>query len=118
MKRWRYGIQLILVAMTLMACAHTVDLLDRVQIGMEREQTIRNVSSNPSQTIKQAGTEYLLYTLVTSVSQAYSNTHSVLFVRLENGRVVDKGVVGRGKAAEIKKLAPWFDLDEAEGRRK
>lgn len=85
--------------------------LDDVKIGMKREQALRSVNAAPF-SFEQGTTEYLIYQVVASFTAMYrDNPNSVLFVRLEKGVVVDKGVVGRSEEARIQRINPAFDLE-------
>ena len=103
---------LILTALLLSSCAHMVNTLDKVEAGMEREKALGNVQGNPTPYfIKDRNTEYVLYRVTTSLFSMYSDSrHDVLFVKFENQKVVDKGVVSTKEEVHIKKINPSFEL--------
>ena len=117
MNRLTSRVLLTLGALLLSACAHLNNTLDDVKIGMDREQAIRSVPHR-GETLRQGATEYLLYRVGASFYSLYSdNPWSVLFLRLEGGKVVDKGVVGIIEEARIKRINPNFNLRELQKRR-
>lgn len=106
---------LILGAFSLSACAHIVNTLDHVKVGMDREQAISSANGSPTPYYINKGeaTEYVLFCVVTnlfSMSGEYPN--DILFIRLENGKVVSRGVVGTSEEKRIRKLNPKFVLRE------
>ena len=104
------AVRLALVIGAVAACAHTINTLDRVTLGMSREQVLQNVSATP-EFVAQGSTEYILFPVMASFVAMYRDTpYTILFVRLENGRVAAKGVVGRAEEAQIERLDPAFDL--------
>jgi hypothetical protein len=107
-----------LVVLLLSACAYLNNTLDDVKIGMDREHAIRSVpQGRPEFTLGQGTTEYLLYRVGASFFSLYSDyPWSVLFVRLENGTVVDKGVVGFLEERRIKRINSTFNLRDLEKR--
>ena len=106
-----------LVVLLLSACASLNNTLDNVKIGMDREQAVRSVGRSPKYAPGQGTTEYLLYQVGASFFSLYSDyPWSVLFVRLENGTVVDKGVVGFLEERRIKRISSTFNLRELEKR--
>ena len=110
MNRLACKVLLTLGALLLSACAHQSNTLNDVQIGMDRERAIRSVQH---QAIRQVhgDTEYLFFRVGASFSSLYSDhPWTVFFVRLESGKVVDKGVVGFFEEIRIKRLNPDFNL--------
>ena len=101
----------------LSACASLNNTLDHVKTGMDRGQVLQSVDRSPQFAFRQGTTEYLLYQVGTSFFSLYSDyPWSVLFVRLENGTVVDKGVVGFLEERRIKRISPTFNLRDFEKR--
>lgn len=103
---------LILAVVSLSACAHVVNTLDDVKIGMSREQAVSSASGSPTPYyLKGDTTEYVLFRVVTNFYSMYGEyPNDILFIRLENGRVVDKGVVGAPEEQRIKNVSPSFVL--------
>ncbi len=103
---------LMLAVVWLSACAHVVNTLDDVKIGMSREQAVGSASGSPTPYyLKGETAEYVLFRVVTNFYSMYGEyPNDVLFIRLENGKVVDKGVVGVSEEQRIRKLNPSFVL--------
>ncbi len=87
---------------------------------MDREAAIRKILSQGTPTfyyLKEGSTEYVLFRNVSSFMAMYDDVspHAVEFVRLENDRVVDKGVVGKSEEKRIQQMRPNFVLREWQG---
>ncbi len=109
-----YRVALILGVLVLSACAHTVNTLDDVKIGMDRQRAVESASGSPTPYyLKNEATEYVLFRVVTNFYSTYSEyPNDILFIRLENDRVVDKGVVGTAEEQKIRRISPAFVLHE------
>lgn len=106
----------ILAAVTLIACAHTSNVLNDVKIGMNRVEAIKSVGNKPLSYV-QGSTEFILYRVGASFSSLYSdNPWTIFFVKLEDGKVVDKGVVGWAERRALKRIDPDFDISKLEAR--
>jgi hypothetical protein len=67
--------------------------------------------------LRSGTTEYVLFRLVASFTAMYSEyPHQVQFIRLENGRVVDRGIVGKSEEKKIKQVRPDFVLRDWQGK--
>lgn len=118
MTRWlRFAVALGLMGVLAAGCAHIVETpFDAIKIGMPREEAIQRLGFTPL-SVQKDSTEYLLYQVIASFFALYSDTpNSVLFVRLEKGVVVAKGVVGKREAERIKQIDPAFDLRKLQGK--
>ena len=98
----------------LAACAHLVNVLDDVKIGMTRDQAVASAKGRPTPSYLRGGsTEYVLFSVVTNFHSMYGEyPNDILYIRLENGRVVDKGVVGAHEEVSIRKVSPTFVLSD------
>ena len=108
-----------LSALLLSACAHIPSgILSDVQLGMNRESAIRSVQSSPTfYYLKDGSTEYVLFQVVSSFTAMYSEyPYQVEFIRLENDRVVVKGLVGKSEEQRIRTIRPTFVLREWQGK--
>jgi hypothetical protein len=112
-----YKASLILVMLLVSACAHLVNVLDHVNVGMDKEQATGNTQGNPTPyCIKNGSAEYVLFRVVTNFVSMYGEQpYDVLFIRFENGRVVDKGVVNTSEEEKIRQIRPTFFLREWRG---
>jgi hypothetical protein len=117
MVRSSHKASLIIVMLLMSACAHLVNVLDHVKVGMDREQAIGSAQGRPTPYyIKNGPTEYVLFRVATNLVSMYGEQpYDVLFVRLENGKVVDKGVVGTSEERKIRQIRPTFSLREWRG---
>ena len=109
----------VLSALLLCACAHMPSgILSDVQLGMDRESAIRSVQSRPTfYYLKDGPTEYVLFRVVSSFTAMYSEyPHQVEFMRLENDRVVDMGLVDKAEEQRIREIRPTFVLREWQGK--
>jgi len=112
---------LILSVLLLSACAQLGAMdMRKAEIGMSREQAIASIQGNPTPYfLKNGSTEYVLFRLIPSFIAMYSDhPYEVFFIRLENGKVVDRGLVGGSEEEKIKRVSSTFVLREwqAEGR--
>ena len=112
MKRLGVGALLLTIAASAAAgCAHSVNTLDKVTIGMPKSDVLQSVNVTPH-FVSEGATEYIIYPVMASLVAMYGDTpYSLLYVRLENGLVVAKGVVDKRAEKEIKRMDPSFDLD-------
>jgi hypothetical protein len=68
------------------------------------------VGGAPDRTVEGEKTKYLLWGFIATFLDMYSKTVTHYYVKLEDGRVVDKGIL-RGEIIEdIKKIDPQFPL--------
>lgn len=102
----------IITLVSLSACAHVVNVLDGVKPGMNREQAVASASGSPTPYyLKGETTEYVLFRVVTNFYSMYDDyPNDILFIRLENGGVVAKGVVGSSEEQKIREIKPSFVL--------
>jgi hypothetical protein len=112
-----YRIAAVICTIALVACAHLVNVLDTVKPGMTREQAVGSAQGNPTPYyVIGASTEYVLFRVVTNLYSMYGEQpHEVLFIRIENGKVTEKGVVGAAEEDRIRKIRPTFSLREWRG---
>ena len=112
MKRLRVGTLLLTIAASAaVACAHSVNTLDKVTIGMPKSDVLQNVNVTPH-FVSEGATEYIIYPVMASFFAMYDDTpYSLLYVRLDNGLAVAKGIVDKREEQEIKRIDPSFDLD-------
>ena len=84
-------ILVLLVCLSLLAGCATASLMNRVSLGMAKEEAIRAIGRQPS-TIKanSDGTEILEYILLNS----YTGLYEQYWVTLKNGKVVQFGRAG------------------------
>ncbi len=68
--------------------------------------------NKPIWTFGNEKTKYFVYGYIATLLDGYDNTVTYYFVKLENGNVVDKGMLGVKERNEIKVLAPDFDTDK------
>ena len=120
MARSSCRIALVLSVFSLAACAHLGAMdMQKAEIGMNRGQAIASIQGNPTPYYLGSGpTEYVLFRMVPSFTSMYSDhPYAVYFIRLENGKVVDRGLVGKSEEDRIKQVSPTFVLREwqAEG---
>ena len=86
----------------------------KAEIGMNREQAIAAMPGKPTTyTLKSGPVEYILICTVKSFTAMYSDyPYAVTFIRLENGKVVDRGLVGEAEEKRIKQISSAFILVE------
>lgn len=108
----RFNTALIIAAFLLSACASTLTALDDVRVGQGEEQAKASVYDQPTWTFEDKRTKYLVYGYIVTFLDMYDNTVTYYFVKLEDGKVVDKGLVGKKERKEIQRLAPEFDTDQ------
>lgn len=99
-------------ALFVSACASALNVLDNVQRGQSEEQAKEAVRTTPKWTIENERTTYLVYGYIVSPFDMADNTVTYYFVKLEEGRVVDKGMVRKRQRDEIKVIDPDFDTTQ------
>jgi len=105
-----------LVVATLVGCAHMSNVLNNVKIGMNRFEAISSVKEYPRSYV-QGSTEFILYRFGVTFFSLYSdNPWTIYFVKLEDGKVVDKGVVGWAERRALRRIDPEFDIRKLEAR--
>ena len=103
---------ILLAALFVSACASTLNLLDDVRRGQSEAQAKEAVRDTPTWTIENERTTYLIYGYIATFLDLYDNTITYYFVKLEEGRVVDKGMVRKRQRDEIKVIDPNFDTSK------
>ena len=103
---------ILLAALFVSACASTLNLLDDVRRGQSEAQAKEAVRDTPTWTIENERTTYLIYGYIATFLDLYDNTITYYFVKLEEGRVVDKGMVRERQRDEIKVIDPNFDTSK------
>lgn len=106
---------LTLTVLLLPACAQLAGLdMRTAEIGMSREQAIATLPGKPTTyTLRSGVVEYVLVASVKSFSAMYSDyPYAVTFIRLENDKVVDRGLVDETEEKRIKDVSPAFVLRE------
>jgi hypothetical protein len=102
-----------LIALLLLpACANTLNVLDDVRVGQSETQARDSVRETPKWTFENEVTKYLVYGFVATFLDAYDKTVTYYFVKLHDGKVVDKGMIGKRERNEIKTIDPDFDTDK------
>ena len=86
----------------------------KAEIGMNREQAIASIQGNPTPySLKSGPTEYVLFRMFPSFTAMYSDyPYAVYFIRLENDKVVDRGLVGNSEESKIRQVSSTFVLRE------
>lgn len=102
----------IVSAFLLSACASTLNVLDHVERGQSEAQATAAVRAQPAWTFENAKTKFIVYGFVATFLDMYDNTITYYFIKLENGKVVDKGMMSKRQREEIKVLDPDFDTDQ------
>jgi hypothetical protein len=111
----RAALVLVIFCCVLTSCAHMVNTLNGVDVGMTRDEALQAVGFGPHE-VSDGKTEYLIYRVVTNFFAWYGDKpNSLLFVRLENGMVTNKGVIGRREKREIRRIDPSFDVEVLRG---
>jgi len=100
----------ILVALLLSSCAHTLNVLDRVRPGQSESEAVTAVGGAPNRTVDGGRTKYLLWGFIATFLDMYSETVTHYYVKLEDGRVVDKGILRGEIIGDIKKIDAQFAL--------
>lgn len=98
----------VLVTLLISACAHTLNVLDRVQPGQSEAEALKAVQATPQRTVTDGKTKYIVYGFIATFLDMYSNTVTHYYIKLENGKVVDKGILREGVIRDIKKIDPQF----------
>jgi len=106
----------ILALVPLSACAHLSNVLSDVKPGMDRREAIASVDAKPRSYVR-GSTEYLVYRFGVSFGSLYSDhPWTLYFVKLAEGQVVDKGVLGSAEERAIHEIDPSFDREKLEAR--
>jgi hypothetical protein len=100
-----------LAVVLLSACASTLNVLDNVRDGQSEKEAMESVGATPTLIFENQKTKSILYGFIATFIDMYDSTITYYFVRLEDGVVVDKGMVGRRERDEIKVMAPDFDIN-------
>lgn len=109
----RQPIIAILVAVILLsACASTLNVLDNVRTGQSEMQAKESVRATPAWTFENERTKYLVYGFIATFLDMYDNTITYYFVKLEDGKVVNKGMLRKRERNEIKMISPDFDTNK------
>ncbi len=95
----------------LSSCARTLNVLDDVQKGQGEIQAIESVRATPTWIFENEKTKYVVYGFIATFLDMYDNTITYYFVKLQDGKVVDKGMVGKRERDEIKMIDPKFDTN-------
>jgi hypothetical protein len=90
------------------ACAHTLNVLDRVHLGQTEAEALKAVQATPQRTVTEGKTKYIVYGFIATFVDMYSNTVTHYFVKLEDGKVVEKGILREEVVRDIKKIDPQF----------
>jgi len=106
-----------LLAPALLAgCAQLSNVLDDVKPGMGRREAIASVDGSPH-SYRKNSTEYLVYRFGISFSSLYSDhPWTLYFVRLVDGVVVEKGVLGKVEEKALREIDPKFEREKLEAR--
>jgi hypothetical protein len=78
---------------------------------MDRTTVLSRVGGNTLYCFQSGSVEYLLIVGAYDVITFATEREDVLFIRLENGKVVDKGVAGRLEEKRIKEVNSSFVLE-------
>lgn len=81
-------------------------------MGQNEAQGKGSVRDTPAWEIGNEKTKYIIYGYIATFLDMYDNTVTYYFVKLENDKVVDKGMVGKRERNEIKIIDPGFDTDK------
>jgi hypothetical protein len=115
--RWPVSILAALLGPVLLAgCAQLSNVLSDVKPGMDRREALANVDASP-RSFRKDCTEYLVYRFGVSFSSLYSDhPWTLYFVKLVDGRVVQKGVLGAAEEQALREIDPHFDRERLEAR--
>ena len=106
----------LLLLASLGGCAHLSNVLSDVKPGMDRREAIAHVDASPH-SYRKDSTEYLVYQFGVSFSSLYSDhPWTLYFVKLAEGQVVDKGVLGSAEEKALHEIDPQFDREKLEAR--
>lgn len=72
-------------------------------------QAMESVRATPAWIFEKERTKFIVYGFIATFLDMYDNTITYYFVKLEDGKVVDKGMLGKRERNEIKMIAPDFD---------
>lgn len=100
------------LALLLSACASTLNVLDDVERGQTEAQATAAVRATPAWTFENDKTKYIVYGFIATFLDMYDNTITYYYIKLERGKVVDKGMMSKRQREEIKMLDPGFDTDQ------
>ena len=100
----------------LSACASTLNVLDDVQLGQDAVQAEESVQFPKSWVVENEKTKYIIWGFIATFFDIYDNTITYYFVKLEDGKVVDKGMVQKRDRSEIKIVDPSFDTEQLKRR--
>ncbi len=109
-QRVQFSRAILLVAL-LAGCAHTLNVLDRVQLGQGETEALQAVQATPSRIVDGGNTKYIVYGFIATFVDMYSETVTHYYIKLENGKVVAKGMLRREVVKEIRILDPEFPYD-------
>jgi hypothetical protein len=104
-------ISALLAAALLSACAHSLNVLDRVHLGQSEAEALQSVQATPQRTVDGGRTKYIVYGFIATFVDMYSNTVTHYFVKLENGKVVDKGILRGEVVQDIRKIDSTFPFE-------
>jgi hypothetical protein len=109
--RRRLLLAVLLAAPLLSGCAHTLNVLDDVRIGQSEPEVMKAMSrQKPARAVEGGTTKYLIWGYIATFLDMYSNTVTHYYVKLERGRVVDKGILRGEIIDDIRKIDPSFPL--------
>lgn len=100
----------VITAIALSACAHTLNVLDRVHAGQSEAEALEAVQARPQLTVTDGKTTYIVYGFIATFVDMYSNTVTYYYVKLEDGKVVEKGILREEVVRDIKKIDPQFPI--------
>lgn len=103
---------ILIFATFVFGCASTLNVLDDVRPGQTEQQATQAVRATPAWTFENEKTTYIVYGFIATFFDMYDNTITYYFVKLENGIVVDKGMVSKRQRDEIKLIDAGFDTDQ------
>lgn len=92
----------------LSACAHTLNVLDRVHLGQSEAEVLKSVQATPQRMVTDGKTKYIVYGFIATFVDMYSDTVTHYYVKLESDKVVDKGILREEVIREIKRIDPQF----------
>jgi len=100
----------LIIAILLSGCASTLDVLDDVRKGQSEAQATASMHrDDPKFIFENKTTKYLVYGYIATFFDMYDNTVTYYFIKLKDGKVVDKGMVRDKQRREIKLIDPNFD---------
>ena len=102
----------LVVAILLSGCASTLNVLDNVRIGQSETQVRESVRATPTWTFENEKAKFIVYGFIATFLDMYDNTITYYFVKLEDGKVVKKGMLRKRERNEIKMIDPDFDTNK------